>query len=221
MAKTNPIDSISINNVKYDFDPTELSSLTVTGNLTVNGATATFNNITANTANLSVISAASITARDGSNAHITLSNAGCVISTSAPLNILHAGRAIRVNSTNFTFPIESGTIAIKETYNIPSADVGGSFLLDAISDFSATQNWKLFSTTVSFSNKYTDKMSGKCFYAIIQGSIDGNLCYAYGLVWFCDSTFSNLSGYAMLVSLKSNSVWKNSATIFGMILTAL
>ena len=55
MAKTNPIDSISINNVKYDFDPTELSSLTVTGNLTVNGTTATFNNITADTANLSVI----------------------------------------------------------------------------------------------------------------------------------------------------------------------
>ena len=55
MAKTNPIDSISINNVKYDFDPTELSSLTVTGNLTVNGVTATFNNITADTANLSVI----------------------------------------------------------------------------------------------------------------------------------------------------------------------
>ena len=83
-----------------------------------------------------VVSAASINACDDSNAHITLSNAGCVITTSAPLVISHPGRQIIVKSTNFTFPTNSGTIAIKETYNIPSADVNGSNLLSMISTFS-------------------------------------------------------------------------------------
>ena len=73
--------------------------------------------ITKNTANLSVISAASINARDNSNAHITLSNAGCVITTSSPLVISHAGRAIRVNSTNFTFPTNGGELVTSN--NLP------------------------------------------------------------------------------------------------------
>ena len=64
-----------------------------------------------------VISAASITARDNSNAHITLSNAGCVISTSAPLNILHAGRTIEVNNITFTFPSIGGELVTSD--NLP------------------------------------------------------------------------------------------------------
>lgn len=170
-----------------------------------------------------VVSAASINASDDSNAHITLSNAGCVITTSAPLVISHPGRQIIVNSTNFTFPTNSGTIAIKETYNIPSADVNGSNLLSMIStfSFSNTPNWKLFSTAISFSDKYKDDLAGKCFYVTITGSNNGSPCYAYGLIWSCDSTFPVLSGYAMLVSLQSSSDWQNSVTIFGMTLTAL
>lgn len=79
MAKTNPIDSINIKNVKYDFDPTELSSLTVTGNLTVNGTTATFNNITADTANLSVIKSNRIEVNTTST--LVISAANIVLST--------------------------------------------------------------------------------------------------------------------------------------------
>ena len=79
-----------------------------------------------------VISVASINAKDNSNAHITLSNAGCVISTSSPLVISHAGRTIKVNNTSFTFPYKSGTLKLGEDSTISIDDGSGALEYDLL-----------------------------------------------------------------------------------------
>ena len=105
-----------------------------------------------------VISAASITARDNSNAHITLSNAGCVISTSAPLNILHAGRTIKVNNITFTFPSVGGKLVTSD--NLPGVRTLSTIITQtntfSVYRKSGILTWSLKSSKLSNSSPWTN-----------------------------------------------------------------